>query len=366
VARRSSPTGIDELRARFIRLVSTGLHVSGALAILRWCAKSMMPAQDQRQRATFPFIKVRRASNLQILTYHRVNDEQDSLFPATPIRVFEEQMAHVAKCYNVCALEEAVERFEKNDLPPNALVITFDDGYRDNYLHAFPVVRNLSLPMTIFLATDAIGTGRTLWHDRVFSAFRETNAPDLTGFDPSVERFRLGSLAQRILTMEKVLAILRQLGEAERNHRISVLCRCLAVEERRVDHNLMLSWDDVRLMSRDHVSFGSHTASHPILARVSAEETEAQLVRSCEAIQQHLGQHPITFAYPNGTKADFNNVTKETLKRLGFRCAVTTEFGINEPGADMLELKRGRPWEEHLPTFAFKLSWYRLMSSQAA
>jgi peptidoglycan/xylan/chitin deacetylase (PgdA/CDA1 family) len=74
----------------------------------------------------------------------------------------------------------------------------------------------------------------------------------------------------------------------------------------------------------------------------------------------------MTFAYPNGTKADFNNVTKETLKRLGFTCAVTTEFGINEPGADMLELKRGRPWEEHLPTFAFKLSWYRLMSSQAA
>ena len=362
----SPSTGIKGLRARVIRLISTGLYVSGALAILRWCAKSIMPVQDQWQRATFPFIKVRKAPNLQILTYHRVNDEQDSLFPATPIRVFEEQMVHVAKHYHVCALEEAVERFEKKDLPPNALAMTFDDGYRDNYLHAFPVVRNLSLPMTIFLATDAIGTGRTLWHDRVFSAFRETKAPDLTGFDSSVEQVRLGSLPQRILAMEKVLAILRQLDEAERNQRISLLCRCLAVEERRVDHNLMLSWDDVRLMSRDHVSFGSHTASHPILARVSAEETEAQLVRSCEAIRQHLGQQPMTFAYPNGTKADFNNVTKQILKRLGFTCAVTTEFGINEPGADMFELKRGRPWEDHLPTFAFKLSWHRLMSSQAA
>ena len=362
----SLPTGVKGMRARVIRLVSTGLYVSGALAILRWWAKSIMPVQDQGQRAAFPFIKTRKSPNLQILTYHRVNDELDPVFPATPIRVFEEQMVHVAKRYHVCALDEAIERFEKKDLPPNALVITFDDGYRDNYLHAFPVVRNLSLPMTIFLATDAIGTGLTLWHDRVFSAFRETNALDLTGFDPSVERVLLGNFPQRILAMERVLAILRQLDEEERNRRISVLCRCLAVEERRVDHELMLSWDDVRLMSRDHVSFGSHTASHPILARVSEQETEAQLLRSCEAIRQHLGQRPMTFAYPNGTKVDFNDVTKKTLKRLGFKCAVTTEFGINEPGADMFELKRGRPWEDHLPTFAFKLSWYRLMSSQAA
>lgn len=362
----STPSGMNGLRARAIRLVSTGLYVSGALAILRWCAKTIMPVHSQLQRAAFPFIKTRKASNLQILTYHRVNDEQDSLFPATPIRVFEEQMVHISKHYHVCALDEAVEMFEKGNLPPNALVITFDDGYRDNYLHAFPVVRNLSLPMTIFLATDAIGTGRTLWHDRVFSAFRETKAPELTGFDPSVERIRLGSLPQRIHAMEKVLAILRRLDEVGRNQRISVLCQCLGVDERRVDHSLMLSWDDVKLMSHDHVSFGSHTASHPILARVSAEETEAQLVRSCEAIRQHLGRRPMTFAYPNGTKSDFNNVTKQALKRLGFTCAVTTEFGINEPGADMFELKRGRPWEDHLPTFAFKLSWHRLMSSQAA
>lgn len=362
----SSPSGINGLRARAIRLVSTGLYVSGALAVLRWCAKSIMPVQDQWQRAAFPFIKMRKTANLQILTYHRVNDEHDFLFPATPIRVFEEQMLHISKRYHVCALEEAVERFQKKDLPPNAVAITFDDGYRDNFLHAFPVVRNLSLPMTIFLATDAIGTGRTLWHDRVFSAFRETKASNLTGFDPSIVGVPLGSLPQRQLAMEKVLAILRRLDEAERNQRISVLCHCLAVEERRVDPDLMLTWDDVKLMSRDHVSFGSHTASHPILARISEEETEAQLVRSCEAIRQHLGRRPMTFAYPNGTKTDFSEVTKQALKRLGFTCAVTTEFGINELGADMFELKRGRPWEDHLPTFAFKLSWHRMMSSQAA
>jgi peptidoglycan/xylan/chitin deacetylase (PgdA/CDA1 family) len=128
----------------------------------------------------------------------------------------------------------------------------------------------------------------------------------------------------------------------------------------------MLTWEDVIDMRGHGVSFGSHTASHPILSRLSRQETVAEIERSCAAMERHLGERPGLFAYPNGTKADFTDMTKDVLKASGFRCAVTTEFGVNEPGADRFELKRGRPWEEHLPTFAFKLSWYRLMSSHAA
>jgi hypothetical protein len=165
------------MRSRLIRLACTGLYVSGALALLRWCAKRMVPAAAGVTGAAFPFVKKRKGPSLQILTYHRVNDEHDPFFPATPVDVFEKQMAYVGRRHHVCALDEAVERFWLGDLPDNAVAITFDDGYRDNYLHAFPIVKSLSLPMTIFLATDAIGTGRTLWHDRVFSAFRDTVVP---------------------------------------------------------------------------------------------------------------------------------------------------------------------------------------------
>lgn len=358
--------GAAGLRAWVVRLVAMVLYVSGALGFLRWCARYLKPALDSRQRATFPFVKSRHARNLQILTYHRVNDEHDPYFPATPIRVFEAQMAYVAKHCHVCELGEAVEGFRKGDLPPNAIVVTFDDGYRDNYLHAFPVVQKLSIPMTIFLATDVIGTGQVLWHDRVFAAFRETQERAVRGYHPSMDGCPLSSVPERIGTMEKVLKLLRQLDESSRYHQISRLCQSLGVNEKVADHSLMLSWEDVRLMGQQRVGFGSHTASHPILSQLSEGEVASQLARSGAAFERHLGQRPITFAYPNGTKADFNDVTKLVLRQHGFTCAVTTEFGVNEPGQDLFELKRGRPWEEHLPTFAFKLSWYRLMSSQAA
>ena len=356
----------EGLRSKIIRIFSAGLYLSGALAVLRWSANRVMPIHDHHRKTVFPFIKKRRAPNLQILTYHRVNDEHDPYFPATPVEVFARQMEYVAKRYEVCQLDEAVNRLQRRDLPENALVITFDDGYRDNYLHAFPVVRSLGLPLTIFLATDAIGTGQMLWHDRVFSAFRVTSVQSLRGYDSALEGARLGSLRERIATMEKVLSGLRLLNEPERNRRISALCTCLEVPDKQRDASLMLSWEEVRAMNRQKISFGSHTASHPILSRVSRDEVERQLQRSCEAIRQHIDMKPVTFAYPNGTRSDFTDVTKDVLRNFGITSAVTTEFGVNEPEADVLELKRGRPWEEHLPTFAFKLSWYRLISSQAA
>ena len=354
------------IRSALIRVISSSFYWSGAHGALRWCARHMMPTKGERGAAGFPFVAKRKSPNLQILTYHRVNGERDPFFPALPIEVFEDQMRHLARWYHICALDEALERIRCGDLPDNAVAITFDDGYKDNYLHAFPVIKSLSLPMTIFLATDAIGTGVTLWHDRVFSAFRDTKRSKMEGFEKTVEGLPLSTIPERLFAMGKVLSALRQLNEAERNSRINLLCEVLEVNERVVDNELMLSWDNVRAMHRDRVSFGSHTASHPILSRLSREETENQVERSCAEIQRHLGERPALFAYPNGTRVDFTAMTKDVLKAAGFKCAVTTEFGVNEAGADPFELKRGGPWESHLPTFALKLDWYRLMSSHPA
>ena len=76
--------------------------------------------------------------------------------------------------FRVLPLSALVEGLREATFPDNAVAVTFDDGYRDNYLHAFPILQRYSIPATIFLATSAIGSDRQLWHDDVFSAFRET------------------------------------------------------------------------------------------------------------------------------------------------------------------------------------------------
>ena len=101
-----------------------------------------------------------------ILTFHRVNDDDDPFLPSMPTAVFAARMAHIARHYRVLAVEDLVERVRQGTAPRNALALTFDDGYRDNLSHAAPILAQHGLPATIFLATGYIGTPDVPWFDR--------------------------------------------------------------------------------------------------------------------------------------------------------------------------------------------------------
>lgn len=307
----------------------------------------------------FPFVTRRESRSLQILVYHKVNDERDPFFPATPIVVFVEQMKYLAEHCCVLSLEEAVARKKNRDLPENAIVITFDDGYKDNHLYAFPILRKLSLPATIFLATDAIGSGRVLWHDKVFSAFRETRTRVLKGFGECREEYSLGTVSEKLQAQSKVIKFLRSLNDNDRSFWIERLIEALGSESRDLDPHLMLTWDEVKMMHQHGISFGSHTVNHPILSKLTAERARSEIYDSKRIIEEKLGTTVTTFAYPGGKKEDFSEETKKIVGEAGYSCALTAIFGANAVDQSLLELKRGTPWEEYLPSFATKLHWYK-------
>ena len=341
------------------RVFCSAVVYSGVLSFVRQCVNVFEANCIDGRAVGFPFIRRRRESRLQILTYHRVNDEGDSFFPATPTSVFTEQMQFLAEHYRVFALETAVELLGKGELPDNAVCITFDDGYQDNYLHAFPILKRLGISATIFLATGVIGTGRVLWHDRVFSAFRQTTKGALKGFGPQSATFKVTSLQEKLLAQQQVLGILRQCDEDTRARWVNQLIERLEVEPFISESGLMLNWEQVRSMVRGGIEIGSHTMTHPIMSRISSFQVRDEAVGSMKAIQQEIGVTPRTFAYPNGTADDFTPSVKAALREAGYVCAVTTIFGSNSRAQDPFELRRGGPWETHLPTFAVKMNWYR-------
>lgn len=317
------------------------------------------PKKNTEGVLTFPFVKKRRSRNFQILTYHRVNDDYDPFFGAVPISVFEKQMDYVASNFHVCSLEDAIEMTRRKELPDNVIVVTFDDGYKDNYLNAFPILKKFSVPATIFLATDVISSGRVLWHDQVFSAFRETQELFLAGYGTLSIEYPLKTLNEKLTAQKEVLQFLRSLDEKERSFWIDRLIEKLKVDNRKERPDLMLTWEEVKIMYQNGISFGSHTVTHPILPRLTLDRIREEIYKSKEIIEEKLGVPIKTFAYPNGRKEDFNESIKNILKEAGYLCAVTTIFGVNENGQDLFELKRGGPWEAHLPTFAMKLNWYK-------
>lgn len=358
-------TALTKYKAVLLRGVACVLFYSGLCRMIGLLVNRFQPKRKATGALAFPFIRKRRSRNLQILVYHRVNDDCDPFFPATPVAVFRRQMEYLASCCAVCPLEDAVYRMKRQDLPDNAVAVTFDDGYRDNYLQAFPLLKEFSIPATIFLATDAIGSGKLLWHDRVFAAFRQTREPFLTAYGDCAKTYPLRTVEEKLVALVRARRFLRSLGEQERPVWIARLGEQLRVEDKTHLPGLMLTWDEVKIMQRHGVAFGSHSVSHPILPRLSAERAVEEIYTSKQLIEEQLGTPARGFAYPNGTEEDYNDQIKGIIKDAGYACAVTTVFGANEIGRDVFELRRGQPWEHHLPTFATKLSWYRYVSSEA-
>jgi len=332
---------MSALGSALLRVAARGLDLA------RLSKPISIAAGYARPAATFP-----------VLSYHRVNRDDDPFFPALPTAVFERQMAFVASAYVVLPVEELADRMRQGTLPRNALAITFDDGYRDNLTHAAPILARHGLPATVFVVTGAIGTAEPLWFDRLALAFKGSRATAWSA--PWGQVVRLESADQRLAALRQTLTRFKRMANAERRRRVEGVLADLGVGDERPLKNLMLSWDDAQALMGLGVTIGAHTVSHPILSQLGAEEARAEIAGSWSAIRSSCGRAPRAFAYPNGGRDDYNDGVISMVRDAGFTCAVTTRFGVNTAATPPYELRRGGPWEHHLPTFALKLAGYRL------
>ena len=292
-----------------------------------------------------------------VLCYHRVNDTGHPFFDGTPTALFRRQMHVLREGFAVFFLDELVERAARGEVPANAIAITFDDGYRDNYTNAFPILRELSLPATIFLVTDALDDNRLIWHDRVFDAFHRTRVPRLA-FDGT--EVPLTDLAEKHEALATVLAVLRSSAPSKRDETIDSLLERLGVASPPREGWDKLTWDHVREMNEHGIRFGAHTLDHPILSRVSEDEARRQIRDSKARIESELGATITAFAYPNGRALDFDTGTKRILNEEGFRSAVTTVDGANDAGSDPLALRRVGMWGNDPYLSAIRLARSRI------
>jgi len=293
----------------------------------------------------------RLSRRFQILGYHKISPDPHPFFAPVSPALFESQMQFFKSCYRVMRLEELIKRSRRGDLPDRAVAITFDDGYRDNYEFAFPILKKYQLPATIFVATGAIGTGNPIWHDRVFDAFRFATVRRARLRNPELPELNLESEDARQRSLEGVLIHAKSLyGDARQ--------RLIDDIEVRLKPNLpsnieqrMLTWDHIRQMHKAGIDFGSHTVSHTILSRIPREEKVKEIRESKRQLSEQLGAPVASFAYPNGKAADYDAEAKSVLQECGYSYAVTCRSGFNHASSDAFELKRGLPWQKEIELF---------------
>ena len=266
-------------------------------------------------------------------------------------------MQVLREVFAVFFLDELVERAASGDVPENAVAITFDDGYRDNYTNAFPILRELSLLATVFLATDAVDDNRLMWHDRVFDAFHRTRVDGLV-FDGT--ELPLTDLDEKHEALANVLAVLRSSTPSKRDESIDSLLERLGVTSPPGEGWDKLAWDHVREMNDNGIRFGAHTLDHRGLSHVSEDEARRQIRDSKARIESELGATITDFAYPNGRAIDFDAGTKRILNEEGFHCAATTVAGANDSKSDPLALRRVGMWGDDPHLSAIRLARSRI------
>lgn len=276
---------------------------------------------------------------LPILMYHRVApaDERPDLDPAllsaTP-EAFEEQISFVAARRQPLSLDTLLAvRSGEAPLSANAVLVTFDDAYRDFADHAWPVLRRHGVPATLFVPTaypDAPATA--FWWDRLHSAIAATAILEV---ETSVGRLPLATPAERRAAVSALAGRVKELPHDEAMELVGDVCDQLDEPE---PVPAVLSWDELRRLAADGVALAPHTRTHPLLNRLQAERARDEVRGSVDDLTREIGHSPPVFAYPAG---GHDERTVRILAEEGFRVAFTIERGSNDlRSADWLRLRR--------------------------
>lgn len=292
----------------------------------------MARPQSRRARiarvATMPIVswiaRIAQAPGLVILTYHRIADAPPpldrSLWSATPTALAE-QLDFLQREFEVIAGDD----LERALAEPRGrrILITFDDGYRDNYELAYPVLREAGVPATFFLTTGFIDRPHLSWWDEIAWIGREGGLP-----------------------AAEVTAATRRYKELP-GKRCTELLENLAARagvERppaSVADETWMTWDMARQMRSGGMSFGAHTVNHPILANLDRGQQEAEIIGSVERLGAKLDMEVELFSYPVGAPSDFDASTREIARAAGARFSFSNYGGYVPPGqADRTDLRR--------------------------
>ena len=279
-------------------------------------------------------------SQAAIIVNHRVGSKDVWSLDSVSVQNFESQVKYLNKYYNILSLSELTKHIqEKKPIPKRAVVLTFDDCYKDIYMYAYPILKKYSVPATIFLTPGHIGSGDLFWWDKIGYVLWNTKLKRLNYGD--LRNVLLNSPEDKLAAISLIIGKVKRIPEEEKNALIEKLIQMLGVFiPPGIVREVIPTWDKVKEMSENGIDFGAHTITHPILTKISPEQMRYEITRSKKEIEEKLGKPVSSFSYPNGTPADYNSETINILKSNGFNCAVTGIPRMVSLKSDLYELGR--------------------------
>jgi peptidoglycan/xylan/chitin deacetylase (PgdA/CDA1 family) len=281
-----------------------------------------------------------------VLLYHRVtsleNDPQ--LLSVTPAN-FYEQLTHLRKKYHVMAVEDFYDIFfRRKKFPPRSVLLTFDDGYADNYLEALPILENLDMQALFFITTSNLDTDRELWWDELERIFLGDNPlPNTIEIEVADGHVQLDTRTKtgRRSTYDFLHPLLRFTPPLQRDQILDHLRSLAGLNATgRPTHRMMTS-DELRKMSQSASAvIGAHTHNHPSMAVLPYNEQFLEITKSKAVLEQITGKAPKYFSYPYGSKQDYNKDSVNACREAGFLMACSNYYNQVHSWTDPFQVPR--------------------------
>lgn len=287
-----------------------------------------------------PFMTSKRNINslpygIYSVNYHRIGDKNNTVYDSNVFSCtrssFEEQVVFYKNNFNVITSKEASYLIESDtQISDRFLVITFDDGYADNFIIAYPILKKNNLFATFFIATDFISSGLIPWWDTVAFIINNTKKKNITLLELSNKQFKL---KDKHAATRLILKLFKEQAELTFQEKLTLLFTQAEVSKNQlVDDNntpLFMNWGMVKEMSDNGMEIGSHTCSHQVLSHLSVEDQEHELVISKKVIEGHISKKVISLAYPVGASTSYNLKSSSCALNSGYKLAFDFEKGIN-------------------------------------
>ncbi len=307
------------MRRRLLVGIAALFYYSGLVALARWWTS-------------------RTSACLIILNYHRASGGH-----------LRNHLLYLRKHYCILPAEDAlaalyaVDEKRRPQQARTSLVLTFDDGYYDNYSDAFPLAKELQVPLSLYLVPCYIESGRRFWWEEGLYLVQHTQERDVV---LNGRKFTLTQASERAELVHVIDYFVRHARSvAEREQFLESVSQTLQVAltpVKRIEPSLSVRWEEVREMDASGlVTFGGHTMHHPILAYLADETEVAREVADCrDALEQQLGHALYTFAYPVGQNQHISDSAVQSVQAAGFKWAMTTSYGLNTLHTDPYRLQR--------------------------
>lgn len=282
---------------------------------------------------------------VQVFNFHRVyappldTPFDKGVFDHSTVE-FEKQLLLIKKYFDVLSEDDIIDLTQQNKLPPKrSAIITFDDGYIDNFTLAMPLLQKHALPAIYFIPIKPIMDRKLGWWDLtsylIYKSQQETirildNTLPITTEEERAEAVYVSLQAFKLKPAESTKDLILELSESTK----------VELPSNEEQSQQLMSWEQIKQLKDANIAVGSHTVSHRVLATLSKEEQRNELIDSKRILEEKIGHEVRSLSYPVGGPSHFTDTTKLLAKEAGYLNAYSYNTGFNHTKIDPYNIRR--------------------------